>query len=75
MSLTLVGPSDRWFAVGFGSSTMYENFVRLYWTNEAFVGEYDIVLCREGLPASQCVQVNYFSLEDAGHDAQLLHPS
>lgn len=33
------------------------NLVRLYWTTEAFAGEYDIIQCAKSTPRSQCVHM------------------
>jgi hypothetical protein len=39
----------------FEPSFSHKQLVRLYWTTEAFAGEYDIPKCAAGTPASQCI--------------------
>jgi hypothetical protein len=35
----------------------HQNLVRLYWTTEAFAGEYDVPQCLPGTPAADCIHV------------------
>ena len=38
-------------------SPSHQQLIRLYWQTEAHAGEYDIVQCGEGTPASECIQI------------------
>mmetsp|Transcript_93093 Transcript_93093/g.300923 ORF Transcript_93093/g.300923 Transcript_93093/m.300923 type:complete len:668 (+) Transcript_93093:475-2478(+) len=40
-----------------GPKPSHQNLLRLYWTTEAFAGEYDIVPCLPGTPTQDCIQV------------------
>jgi hypothetical protein len=55
----------------------HHNLIRLYWTTEAFAGEYDIVPCREGVPPSQCVHVitGRWKVSEMLHDCSIADAS
>eukprot|EP00980_Cylindrotheca_fusiformis_P031435 scaffold26366_cov117-Cylindrotheca_fusiformis.AAC.6 len=38
-------------------SPSHQQLARLYWQTEAHAGEYDIIQCKDDVPASECVQV------------------